>query len=329
MSGAPGDARAALGAFPGRRVVVLGDVMLDRFIWGDVERISPEAPVPIVRVRRESARLGGAANVAANLASLGGRATVVGAVGEDHPAAEIRSHLEACGIEDGLAVVEGRDTTVKTRVIARAQQVVRVDREDDDDLGRDGREAVANRMRPFLDRADAVVVSDYAKGIATDGVLDTVLRELAERAIPVVVDPKHGPIERYAPSTLLKPNQSELAALSGLPVDTDAECVGAARALLDRGAIGAVLVTRGGRGMILVARDADPVVLPAATREVYDVTGAGDTVVAVMALGLASGADLAGTARLANLAGAVVVSKVGTATVTAAELHERSSLGGA
>ena len=305
-----------------RPVLVVGDVMLDRFIWGDVDRISPEAPVPVVRVREESACLGGAANVAANLASLGVRAVLVGLVGDDPAGAQMREALAEAGI-DGRMVGGAPRTTVKTRVIARAQQVVRVDRESEHDTSPEMRRSILHQALAALEDAGALVVSDYDKGVIAPGLLAALLPRAASLGIPVVVDPKLSHVGLYQPATVLTPNQKEAGEAAAMPIRTDADCLEAARTLLRKLELRAVLVTRGERGMMLVERDREPESIPAAAREVYDVTGAGDTVVAVLATALGAGATLSQAARLANHAGGIVVGKVGTATVTLEELGAR------
>ena len=342
MTAVPAAARTALDRFSGRRVLVVGDVMLDRFIWGDVERISPEAPVPVVRVRRESTRLGGAANVAANLVALGARAVVAGAVGRDENADRLRRSIAESGIEAVLVEVGDRETTVKTRVIARAQQVVRVDRETDGLLQGKAREELVSRVIGLLQDVDAVAVSDYDKGVVTRDLLQPILSAARSRDLPVVVDPKIVHFRDYQPITVLTPNQAEAERATATKISTDAECLAAADAILEMLDSRAVLVTRGGRGMLLRERQRDPVWIPAVAREVYDVTGAGDTVVAVLALALSAGAGLADAAILANVgiwstdqirdwflnvanvAGGIAVSKVGTAAVSLPELCERA-----
>ncbi len=319
----PGEARRIVSRFGGRRVVVAGDVMLDRFIWGDVDRISPEAPVPVVRVARESVHLGGAANVAANLAALGARVSLVGLVGEDAAADQLRAAIEASGIESALVASAGRATTVKTRIIARAQQVVRVDREHSDPALPEELSALEARLGERLEGAAALVVSDYDKGAAAGALLASVLPEARRKGVPAVVDPKRLDFSVYQPATVVTPNQAELGRAASVEIRSDEDCLGAARSVLDRIDVGAVLVTRGERGMLLVERGRSPFAVPAFAREVYDVTGAGDTVVAVLALALASGASLPAAAVLANHAAGIVVGKVGTATVSAQELLAR------
>jgi len=321
----PQEVERAVAGFGGRRVVVLGDVMLDRFVWGDVDRISPEAPVPVVRVRKDTTRLGGAANVAANVVSLGGTASVHGVVGDDPAGAEIATGLARQDILARLISIPGRETTVKTRVLARAQQVVRVDRESDEPVSADVLERVRDGVLGSLAEADALVISDYAKGIVREEIVAPVLAEARLRGIPVVADPKRLPFDLYQPVTVLKPNQTEAGRATAMHVETDAEVVDAARRLLDRLDVEAVLISRGARGMLLARRDGGPRFIEAVAREVYDVTGAGDTVVAVLALALAAGHGVGRAAELANLAGGIVVGKIGTATVTVGEIVERAA----
>jgi D-beta-D-heptose 7-phosphate kinase/D-beta-D-heptose 1-phosphate adenosyltransferase len=309
--------------FEGRRVLVIGDVMLDRFVWGEVDRISPEAPVPVVRVRRESVRLGGAANVAANLASLGAEVCIASVVGADAAAEQLRSGLTDRGIEARLVEDARSETTVKTRVIARAQQVVRVDREAGGAPGAAALGRLLEDTRQALGDAEALVVSDYEKGVVGKELLETVLPRAVERTLPVIVDPKLSHFFQYEPSTVLTPNQAEAARATAMTIASEEDCLAAARAILARLDTRAVLVTRGERGMLLAEREGEPTFIPAVAREVYDVTGAGDTVAATLALALAAGGDLAEAAVLANLAAGVVVGKVGTATVDLAELSAK------
>ncbi len=319
--------RGLVSEFGGKRVLVLGDVMLDRFIWGEVDRISPEAPVPVVRVRRETLHLGGAGNVAANLASLGARVSIVGVVGSDAAAEQLEATLSEAGIDARLVQDPGRTTTVKTRVIARAQQVVRVDRETDGVVGGGGMDRLAAHTLAALRNVDAVVVSDYDKGVVSPDLLSVVLPAARGLGLPVVVDPKISHFGHYQPVTVLTPNQGEAARAAAVDIRSDEDCLGAARTILERLDTQAVLVTRGERGMLLLERDGAPRFIPAAAREVYDVTGAGDTVVALLALTLAAGASLTDAATLANEAGGIVVGKVGTATVTRQELLDRLGTG--
>lgn len=324
MSFAAADrARGVIESFSGRRVLVVGDAMVDRFVWGEVDRISPEAPVPVVRVERESDRPGGAANVAANLASLGAAALLAAAVGTDEAAAALRALLESEGIEPLLVPEASRATPLKTRVIARSQQVVRVDRESAQPVSERTRAELEALVLGALPRVDAVVISDYDKGVVGPELLRAVLPRARQAGLPVVVDPKPRNFLHYEPATVVAPNQREAASLAGAEIRTDGECLEAARAVLERLDVRSVLVTRGPQGMLLLERDREPRWIPTAAQEVFDVTGAGDTVAAVVALGVAAGASLREAAELANYAAGIVVGKVGTATVSPHELLAR------
>lgn len=319
----PAAARALLERFRERRVLVVGDLMLDRFVWGEVSRISPEAPVPVVRVRTETEHLGGAANVAANIRALGGRATIAGLIGGDAAGERLARSLDEAGVERILVTDSERATTMKTRVLARSQQVVRVDHETDAIAGGRIASQLAAAILGALDAADAVVISDYDKGVVGRELLATILPRARQLGRPVVVDPKIAHFPFYEPVTVLTPNQAEAARATAMEIRSDEDCLTSARAILDRLDTQAVLLTRGERGMLLVERGRDPLHIPAVAREVYDVTGAGDTVVAVLALSLAAGAKLAEAAILANHAAGIVVGKVGTATVAPEELLVR------
>ncbi len=316
----PGRARSVLGAFAGRTVAVVGDVMLDRFVWGSVSRISPEAPVPVVRVDRENDHPGGAANVAANIAALSGRVVLLSAVGDDAAGERLEAAAAAGGVETRFVRDPSRSTTVKTRVIARSQQVVRVDHESESPLPAASREALTRRVADALDVVDALVLSDYDKGVFSREMLAEILPAARRRGLPVVVDPKLTLFDAFQPITVITPNQAEAARATALEVRTDDDCLLSARRILERLETQAVLVTRGERGALLLERGAAPVFIPAVALEVFDVTGAGDTVVSVMALALAAGASLLEAAVLANHAGGVVVAKVGTATLGPAEI---------
>jgi D-beta-D-heptose 7-phosphate kinase/D-beta-D-heptose 1-phosphate adenosyltransferase len=303
-----------------KRVIVLGDLILDRFVYGEVHRISPEAPIPVVEVRDERAMPGGAANVASNVRALGGGAAMLGVVGDDEPGEHLVSLLKADGVDvSGLLRDPGRCTTVKTRIVAHRQQVVRVDREVRTDVSDRLKGTLLARLQDLLPLSGALVVSDYAKGLFSPPFLESLGALARKTGIPYIVDPKplHFP---YPGATVLTPNRQEAAGLLGRPF-TAKEIPDAARELMDQTDWGAVLFTLGPEGMALAERGRPLVRLPARVREVFDVTGAGDTVVAALALGLAAGLPLVGAARLANLAAGVVVGKVGTAVCTPAELE--------
>ncbi|HWR97001.1 MAG TPA: D-glycero-beta-D-manno-heptose-7-phosphate kinase, partial [Candidatus Methanoperedens sp.] len=302
-------------------ILVVGDLMVDRYFAGSVRRISPEAPVPIVEVAQESQRCGGAANVARNAAGLGARVEVCGVVGEDAEGAWLRAELARCGIGVGGIVTDsGRPTSLKSRVVAHQQQVVRFDRERPGPLATPVRRRLAAAVAAAWERADATVVSDYGKGVVGRPLLEH-LRALARRrrAVPVVVDPKSPRFELYRGAAVITPNLAEaLAAAGAAGAAGDVERAGAALARRAPGS--AILVTRGEQGMSLFEPGRASLHLPTVAREVFDVTGAGDTVVGVLALALARGAALATAARLANLAAGIVVAEFGTVPVTRAQL---------
>lgn len=304
-----------------RKIVVLGDVMLDEFVWGDVTRISPEAPVPVVDVRRESIHLGGAANVLANLIALGASGSVVGVIGNDDAGKRLRNGLRELGDEanDNLIVDELRPSTIKTRIIAHSQLVVRADRESRTPVNSQIEEQIVGRLKEALHEADAFVVSDYDKGVVTQRILAEILPFAYER-VPVLIDPKLRNFNFYRPATLVTPNHHEALRMSDSEDHSDDGSRHAATTIRNKLGCDAVLITRGDRGMMLLEGDGEPVYVNTAAREVYDVTGAGDTVIAALAAALATGASMLEAAALANHAAGIVVGKVGTATATADEL---------
>jgi len=305
------------------RVLAVGDVMLDRFVYGAVERISPEAPVPVLRIEREQAMLGGVGNVVRNLRAQAASVCLVSLVGRDEAAREIKGLLrDDVDIESHLLEEDGRPTTIKTRYIAGGQQMLRADRELVHAVAVALEEEVVARAEADLGLAQALVLSDYGKGVLTERVVRRLIAAARPRSVPVIVDPKGSEYSRYGGATLVTPNRRELAEATGMPTGNDAEVEAAAAALIDRTGVEAVLVTRSQDGMTLLRADAPgvPLHLPATAREVYDVSGAGDTVVATVAAALAAGIDLESACRLANAAAGIVVGKVGTATASAAEL---------
>lgn len=304
-----------------RKVLVLGDVMLDEFVWGDVTRISPEGPVPVVDVRRESVHLGGAANVLANLIALGAHGWVVGVVGNDYAGGRIRDELRQLnsGGDGGVIVDESRRSTTKTRIVAHSQLVVRADRESRAPVDARLEQQIVARLKEKLAEADAFVVSDYDKGVITPAILREVL-PFAYARVPVLVDPKLRNFKSYSPATLVTPNHLEALRMSDTEDHSDDGSHNAAQIIQQKLGCDAVLITRGDRGMMLLEAGKEPVYVETAAREVYDVTGAGDTVIATLAGALAAGATMLEAATLANHAAGIVVGKVGTATATASEL---------
>ena len=311
-----------LADFRRARVLVVGDLMLDRFIWGDVRRISPEAPVPVVQVTRESMHPGGAGNVVANLASLGARPRVLGWVGRDAAGTAIRGLLDDLGADArGVLVSDAAATIEKTRIIAHHQQVVRLDREPYRPGEAIERELV-RRVRAELSRAQVVIVSDYGKGTIHPALLDLLAERRDRDGFLYLVDPKQPNFAHYRRATLVKPNEGETASAAGIAIDGPRALEQAAATLLDRWQSDAVLISRGEHGMSLCRPGMPPRNFPAAAREVFDVTGAGDTVLAIAALALASGGTLEEAAWLANVGAGIVVGKVGTATLRTEELGE-------
>ncbi len=302
------------------RVVAIGDAMLDEYLIGDVERISPEAPVPVVRIRERRYALGGAANVAQNVAAAGASCQLICAVGNDGAGRQLRSMLGDIGIGDrGLFTVE-RPTTRKTRVVARAQQLVRIDEEDDADLNEDDASALVRRVEEMVGDADALVLEDYNKGVLMPAVITRSVALARERRIPIIVDPKYRHFFAYRGATVFKPNRRELDSALGAEVDLDhPEAIPAAIRKLD---VEHLLLTLGERGMLLASRDGTLLNVPTVAREVYDVVGAGDTVTAYLAVILGAGGSAAEAAIIANYAAGVEVGKLGAATVTPAEVLE-------
>ncbi|MBI5624868.1 MAG: D-glycero-beta-D-manno-heptose-7-phosphate kinase [Elusimicrobia bacterium] len=309
--------------FSGKRVLVVGDLMLDEFIRGGVHRISPEAPVPVVAVRTEDFVPGGAGNVARNVASLGAGVSVLGVVGEDAAASRLLSDFAGHGITvDDVLSDPQRVTSQKCRIIAEHQQVVRFDRETTGPLSpRTERELLA-RLPAAVAKADAVVLSDYGKGVVTPAVVKAVLSAAGRRRLPVTVDPKPENFKLYRRVTCLTPNIHEAwAGMRRIPEAGQEALDRLGRGILSELGCASLIITRGPAGMSLFKKGSRAVVhIPTEAREVYDVTGAGDTVISVLTLGLASGASIEAAAVIANCAAGIVVAKLGTATVSADEL---------
>ncbi len=311
-----------LAAFPGRRVLVLGDVMLDEYIWGEVRRISPEAPVVVVEVRRRSFVPGGAANTAANVAALGGRPVLVGVVGADHAAASLREVLARGGTDpDGLVADPARSTTTKSRIVAHNQQVARLDVEERAPLPPALEDALLAAVQRHLPRAEACIVSDYAKGVVTPRLARELIRLARQAGRPVVVDPKGADYAKYRGATVVKPNLHEAERCAKVEITGETTLREAAGRLIELLGGSALLVTRGAEGMSLFRPGETPLHVPAVVRNVFDVTGAGDTVAGTLAMGLAARGPLELAIQLANRAASIVVGKVGTATVTCDELR--------
>jgi len=312
---------ALLNGFHAARVLVLGDVMLDRFVYGSVERISPEAPIPVISVERMVDMPGGAANVARNLAALGARTTLLGVIGADPAGEALRAQLAASPtIEARLVVDPSRPTSLKTRYVADGQQVMRADRESRAALDAAVEQRLLAELRAGLRDANVVVLSDYAKGVLSDSVTRAAIDAARAAAKTIIVDPKSTDFARYRGATLLTPNRLELQRACGRDCGTEDEITREARRLLAQRICDVLVVTRGKDGMSVIGKDELTVHLPTAARQVFDVSGAGDTVVATLALALAAGGAVTEAAQLANLAAGIVVGKRGTATVTTGEI---------
>lgn len=305
------------------KVLCIGDVMLDRYVYGSVERVSPEGPIPILRVERERTMLGGAGNVTRNLAALGARVSFLSVTGEDAAGAEIAVLLQAePGVESHLVIEQGRETAVKTRFVAGTQQLLRADRETAQPLGTGSESALLERLDAALAGAAIVILSDYGKGVLATKLISETIRRAHAAGKLVIVDPKGDDYRCYRGADLVTPNRAELARASRMATGTDAEVEAAARHLMGSCGVRAVLATRGRGGMTLVSDDAKAEHLQAEAREVFDVSGAGDTVVAALAAALAAGFAPIDAAALANVAAGIVVGKVGTAVARRDEVFK-------
>ena len=308
----------------GKKVLVVGDMMLDQFIWGTVSRISPEAPVPVVQVSSDSFHLGGAGNVVNNIHALGGIPLPVGIIGEDDAAARIRKTLGENRIDSsGLVVDFSRHTILKTRIIAQNQQVVRTDREDKSPLSSAIQTAVTESCSRFVAEADAVIISDYNKGVISSFLMKEILSLARQKDLMVLVDPKIEHVSYYAGATIITPNQLEAERMTGISITGEDSLISVGKELLQKLNCQAVLITLGEKGMSLFHNEGAHIPIPSVAKEIYDVTGAGDTVVSMMTLALLGGATHEAAAIMANYAAGIVVGKVGTAVVTAKELNDR------
>jgi len=297
-------------------ILVIGDLMIDQYIWGRVKRISPEAPVPVVEVTEENLLLGGAANVAHNVLSLGGRVFIAGTIGEDATGNILINKLRENGFNtDGIVKDGKRPTTVKTRVIAHNQQVVRFDREEKTEIQQSTLSLLLEYVRSCLPKIKGIVISDYCKGLVTKKLVKTLL-ELAGKKIFIAVDPKIGHFDYYRGVDLITPNTNEASFAAGIDISDDKTLISAGNLLMKKLQCGSVAITRGDEGMTLFEKTGRITHIPTCAQEVYDVSGAGDTVIATLTLCKAAGAPLSDAAIVANHAAGVVVGKIGTATVT-------------
>lgn len=311
--------------FENKRVLIIGDIILDRYIFGKVSRISPEAPVPVVEVTQESYRLGGAANVANNIVALGGKAHVSGIIGKGSAGRIVRDLLEERGIEQELVFEDTRRTTVKTRVIAGNQQIVRFDIEDRRRLEGKAKELFLSMIKDALDRFDAIIVSDYKKGVVSEELFKILVAQKRKKGIFVAVDPKIGHFRLYKDVSLITPNLAEASHGAEIEIKDLKSLIKAGQKLLKKLNCDSVLITRGDEGMSLFERENGDIKithLPTVARQVFDVTGAGDTVISTITLSHISGASLVDAAKIANVAAGIVVGKVGTATASQEEIFE-------
>lgn len=313
--------KKAIDRFPLARILVLGDIILDEYLWGNVSRISPEAPVPVVDVQQETRMLGGAANVIHNLYTLGARPILCGVIGDDATGIELVEKIRASGLStEGLHVESGRPTSMKTRVVAHNQQVVRFDKESRKELQPQTSKKLLEFVEKRLPDIDAVIVSDYGKGVVSGDVMKGLTRLTAAWNGVIGVDPKIGSFSYYHGVDVITPNHHEAGAYCGLEIDDRDSLVSAGRKMLETLECGAVLITQGRDGMTLFERDGEIQHIPTVAREVYDVTGAGDTVIATFCLGLASGLNMRSSAIISNFAAGIVVGEVGTSAVRAEDL---------
>ncbi|MDH4264023.1 MAG: D-glycero-beta-D-manno-heptose-7-phosphate kinase [Deltaproteobacteria bacterium] len=309
--------------FPNARIMVIGDLMVDEYIWGNVSRVSPEAPVPVVSVTSESLRLGGAGNVANNIHTLGGKVLLAGMVGNDEMGRKVIHDLHKMDLgTKGVIVEPERVTTVKTRIIAQHQQVVRYDREITRPIRPESIKQILSLLEGGINELDAVLVSDYGKGVICEPLMEGV-RSLTQRAGKILtVDPKVKNIPLFREVTIITPNHYEAAEASGRWIMSEEDLMAVGRTLLQRLQAQSVLITRGEKGMTLFQGNGEVTHIPTMAQEVYDVTGAGDTVISVLTLAMASGATAKEAAILSNIAAGIVVGEIGTATIKASELED-------
>lgn len=309
--------------FPETRILCVGDIMLDRFIYGDVERISPEGPIPVLKVNRENSMLGGVGNVVSNVAALSAKVDVVSVIGDDDAGNAVKLKVGTLSSDtEGLVICPVRPTTIKTRYLASNQQLLRTDAEHTTDASLDVTRKILERAYAKMDACDVVVLSDYGKGVLTDEIIESIIKEATARNKPVIVDPKGSDYTKYRGASLVTPNRSELSQATSMTIKTDNEVRAASLKVIYDCGIKSVLATRSQDGMSVISADGSPVHLPTVAREVFDVSGAGDTVVASMAIAMGCGTSLEHSAYLSNVAAGIVVGKLGTAVVSAQELSD-------
>ena len=311
---------------PKIRTLVLGDLMLDEYLWGRTGRISPEAPVPVVDIAREDLRLGGAGNVVNNLCELGCQVAVCSVLGDDDDGRQLYRQLEQLAVNvSGVVFDSERKTSRKTRILASNQQMLRIDRESRCSLSAQIEQQLTTHVVALIDQVDVVFLSDYGKGVLTDSLLQSVIAAGRAKGVPVVVDPKGSEYSRYRGATLLTPNRAEASEASGIKIVDDATLIAAGTKILEDAQLDALVLTRSEEGMSLFMRDGEQMNLPTQAREVFDVSGAGDTVLALIGIGLAAALNLKQAATVANIAAGVVVAKVGTSTVSRQEILQAVS----
>jgi D-beta-D-heptose 7-phosphate kinase/D-beta-D-heptose 1-phosphate adenosyltransferase len=313
-----------VGRLGGSRILILGDIMLDEYLLGQVDRISPEAPVPVVEITSSKQLLGGSANVAANIRALGEQPILLGVVGPDEASGKLSGLLAQKDITDDAVITdESRQTTIKTRVIAHGQQVVRADREDRHELSADTEQRVLDKFASWADDIQAVIISDYGKGVITAGLLEKVIQICQDKEIFIGVDPKETHFFNYRRVSLITPNHHEAGFAYGLRIRSEADLLEVGAGLLKRLEARSILITRGPDGMSLFQDGAEPTHIPTFARKVFDVTGAGDTVIATFVAAVCAGADLVEAAVVANAAAGITIGEVGTASVMPQQLrHE-------
>lgn len=312
-----------LDRFPNTRALVIGDIMMDEYIWGKVSRISPEAPVPIVEVRKATKMLGGAANVAVNMACLGAKPFLCGVIGRDGVGKEILQSAAKAGLTiEGMIQEHDRPTSIKTRVVANNQQVVRFDRESRREIAAASIKRILRFVEKSLPELDAVVVSDYGKGVISGPLMKDLTDLVKENSVFIAVDPKIGNFEYYKEVDVITPNHHEAGSFCGFDIVDEESLIRAGTQLLQKLGCRSVLITQGGRGMTLFEKDRRITRIPTVARKVFDVTGAGDTVIGTFSLALASGLNLRSAAVLSNYAAGIVVGEVGTSSANAEQLRK-------
>jgi rfaE bifunctional protein kinase chain/domain len=318
--------KAHIDRFSGAKVFVIGDTIMDRYVWGNVSRISPEAPVPVVDVKMENGMLGGAANVIRNITALGARPVLCGVVGKDETGKEILSEIQQMGLKsDGIVTEEERITGVKTRVVAHNQQVVRFDRESREEISPTSIEKILAYIEKNLTEIDAIVISDYGKGVISEQIMNgltTLLGPPPKRSVILSVDPKTGNFEHYQGVDIITPNHHEAGLFCGIEIFDEKTLLQAGKTMLDELHCRSVLITQGKDGMTLFEKEGEITHIPTVAKKVFDVTGAGDTVIGTISLALAAGLDLKSAAILSNFAAGIVVGEVGTSAVNAKDLKE-------